>query len=85
MKKVEDQMGSWYQVKARGLLGPEVGDTKNITILNRSLEWKKEGIEHRADKKHVKKIMEDLGMKGDSKVSTVPQAKKTMEERTMRS
>jgi hypothetical protein len=61
LKKLEDQMSSWYQVKVRGLLGPEVNDKKIITILNRSLEWKTEGIEYRADEKHVKKIMEELG------------------------
>ena len=33
-----------YDIKLRGRLGPDKADQKSITILNRCLEWRQDGI-----------------------------------------
>ena len=48
-KMMQDQ----YEVKVRGRLGPDKHDDKSMTILNRCLEWKEDGIHYEADPRHA--------------------------------
>lgn len=35
-------MENWYEIKVRGIIGSEVHDTKENTILGAALRWKRE-------------------------------------------
>lgn len=65
-------MSRWYEVKVRGLLGPEAGDSKTIRILNRALVWNDDGITYEGDDKHAKTIVRELGLRPDSNGIDVP-------------
>ena len=60
LRKLAEQMGQWYEIKVRGILGPDTGDDKEITILNRIVKWEKNGdITYRADPKHAEIVVRD--------------------------
>ncbi len=61
LKRMSKRMAEWYEIKVRALLGPEAGDDKEITILNRTVRWKKNEIEYEADRKDAVKIGEPVG------------------------
>ena len=65
-------MGKWYTIKVRGILGPDLEDSKEIRILNRTVRWTSEGIEYEADDKHAKTIVAGLNLGEDSKGSDIP-------------
>jgi hypothetical protein len=67
LRRMSKRMAEWYEVKVRALLGPEAGDDKEITILNRTVRWKTNEIEYEADRKHAVKIWESVGLKADSR------------------
>ena len=73
MKKV-------YELKIRGILGDEAGDDKEIVILNRTLAWTEEGLEYRADDKHVSEITKYFGLNEDSKGLSTAMVKEPVEE-----
>ena len=58
------EMEGWFEVKLRGLLGPEAKDDKEVTILGRIIRWKCWGIEYEADSRHRKLIIEHFGFDG---------------------
>ena len=58
---ITEKMTSWFEIKVRGLLGPEEGDDKHVVILGRHVRWTAEGIQYEADPKHRKLIMEHFG------------------------
>ena len=57
-----DQLREFWLIKKRGLLGPESGDDKEVSILNRVLRWTDRGVEYEADPRHVEKLLRDMGM-----------------------
>ena len=59
-----------YDIKLRGRLGPEKHDQKSMTILNRCLEWRSDGIYYEADPRHAEIIIEEMGVQGSSPVVT---------------
>ena len=54
-------MGSWFDIKVRGMLGPDDKDVEQIVILGRIVRWTPEGLEWEADPKHRKLILEYFG------------------------
>jgi hypothetical protein len=73
LRKFEGQMKSWYDVKTRGVLGPEPGDDKEITILNRKLLWAEPGlITYEADPKNIEQIVKAMGLQSGSKGLDAP-------------
>ena len=66
LKKIQEKMAEWYDIKVLGLLGPEVDDEKEITILGRKLAWIGNKIEYEADPKHAKRIWEAAGLREGS-------------------
>ena len=72
VRKIVKDMKGWYDIKVRGILGEDEKDDKEVTILNRRLTWKNNEIEYEADQKHVKKLMEDLGLDDGSKGLEAP-------------
>ena len=75
LKDIKELMKSWYSLKVRGVLGPEVGDDKKITILGRELVWGEYGLEYEADRKHAKMICEAMGLEEWSKGLSCPYEK----------
>ncbi len=67
LKKVKEEMESWWDIKVRAVMGDEAGDDKEATILNRTVRWTNEGVEWEADPKHAKIIMEEMGIEEESK------------------
>ena len=55
------QMEAAYEVKIRGVLGPEEGDDKKIEILNRIVEWGEDGIRYEGDPRHAEAIIKAMG------------------------
>ena len=72
LKDLQEVMSQWYEVKVRGILGPELEDQKEIRILNRQLRWEEGFLEYEADDKHAQTIIEELGLEEDSKGSSLP-------------
>ena len=72
LRWIEGLMRGWYEVKMRGILGPEVGDEKKMDVLNRWIEWGKDGLEVRADPRHAVKLIEDMGLETGSNGSAAP-------------
>ena len=59
-----------YAIKNRGRLGPDKHDQKSITILNRCVEWRSDGIDYEADPRHAEIIIEERGVQNSSPVVT---------------
>jgi hypothetical protein len=62
-------------VKFRGRIGPCQTDLKAIRILNRILEWTKDGIIYEADQRHAEIIKNQMSMKDESKGVSTPGVK----------
>ena len=75
LKDVQGHMRSWYEIKMRGVIGPDGDDLKETRILNRMVRWTDDGIEYEADDKYTRTIVADLSLQTDSKGSDVPLAR----------
>ena len=73
-----EQMTTKYEVKVRGIVGPEPRDMKAIRILNRVVSWRPEAIYYEPDQRHVEAIISKLGMMAAKPVVTP--GVKTIEE-----
>ena len=51
-------------------LGPDKGDDKAITILNRCVEWTPDGIQYEADPRHVEILINELDLHDTKPVAT---------------
>ena len=59
-----------YDIKLRGRLGPEKHDDKSITILNRCLEWRHDGLYYEADPRHAEIMVREMGVGSSAPVAT---------------
>ena len=80
LNNIKVLMSSWYSLKVRGVMGPENGDDKKITILGRELTWGEYGLEYEADRKHAQMICEAMGLDESSKGLTGPYEKSEQAE-----
>ena len=62
LKWIRGLMEEWFDIKMRGVLGPEAKDDKEMVILGRLVKWTEEGIEYQADPKHRKLILDNVGL-----------------------
>ena len=53
-------MRQLYDIKVRGVLGPDPNDDKEIRILNRILTWSADGLHYECDPRHAEIIVHDL-------------------------
>ena len=67
---VHKQMAGKYTVKLRGVVGPNPGDEKEVTLLNRAISWKSWGIQYEADARHSEIIVRELGLSNSKGVAT---------------
>jgi hypothetical protein len=75
LKEIGAKMAEWYDIKIRGMMGPDAEDDKEIRILNRVVKWEHDKLIYEADDKHVKKILFELGFDENTKGNDMPIAK----------
>ena len=63
-------MQDQYEIKVRGSLGPDRNNDKSMTILNRCLEWKDDGIHFEADPRHADILIKELGLQKPTPIVT---------------
>ena len=80
LKWINEQMGRWFDIKVRAILGEDPEDDKEVTILGRIVRWTSNGSEFEADPKHRSLIMETFGFKEGSKGLVNNGEKDTREE-----
>ncbi len=56
LERIKMAMSKAYLMTVRGVLGPDLKDKKEITILNRKLVWSEVGLTYEADANHAKNI-----------------------------
>ena len=62
-----EQMRSWFEIKVRAIIGPDVGDDKEVVILGRVVRWKEwRGVEFEADPKHRQILLDHFGFTEES-------------------
>lgn len=71
------QMQAWYEVKVRGVLGPEPEDTSEIDNLNQRLVWGDAFIALSAETRHTREIVNGVGLTDESKLSAVSGRRET--------
>ena len=70
-----------FEVKIRGRLGPGgKEEDQSIRILNRIIEWNREGLWYEADQRHSEIIVKELDLEGNKVRSEVPGEKVTINE-----
>ena len=52
-----------FDIKDRGMVGPDDGDMKSIRILNRMITWEETGIVCEPGQRHVETIVRTMGVK----------------------
>ena len=62
-----------YEIKAE-MLGPDAPDKPPVEVLNRTLAWTDEGVEHAAGPRHAELIVEEFGL-GQAKGVCSPAAR----------
>ena len=67
---VIDFMKEAWSIEVRGILGPDPGDDKEVTILGRVVRWKDDGIYLEADPRHAEAIIEEMGVEFGNSVLT---------------
>ena len=61
-----------YDIDFKGRLGPERGDTKVVRLLNRIIEWQREGIKMEAAPRHAELFISQLGLEDVNPLSAPP-------------
>ena len=72
-----------FEVTAK-LLGPEVGQEREIRVLNRVIRWEAEGLVYEPDQRHVEMIVRGFGVEGAGSVLTPGERRAASSERTGR-
>jgi hypothetical protein len=73
--KIIGDMGAWYDIQVRGIVGSEPEEQKSITILNRELRWEPGKVSLEADPMHARRIVQDMGLEVGSKGLEAPMMK----------
>jgi hypothetical protein len=61
LRWITELMRGWFDIKMRGIIGPEEHDLKEMSILGRTVRFKDWGIEYEADPKHRRVVLEFFG------------------------
>ena len=62
LRWIREKIEGWFEVKVRAVMGPEDGDDKEATLLNRTIRWTSEGVEFEADGKHRDRVLDFFGL-----------------------
>ena len=66
LHELVDLLKGWFELKVRGILGPDEKDDKEIVILGRTVRWDPDGIRITADRKHSEAIKKYCGLDENS-------------------
>ena len=75
LKEIGAKMAEWYDIKIRGMMGPDAGDDKEIRKMNRVVKWESDKLIYEVDDKHVTNILFELGFDENTKGLDMPTAK----------
>ena len=75
---LSEQLKKSYQVKVRGILGPDSHDDRCIRILNRVVTWEDDGLVYEPDQRHSELIVKQLGLGESTKALSTPGEKNRM-------
>ena len=70
LRWLNSELKKLYLIKMRGMIGPEVGDEKVASILNRTVSWTHSGIVYEADSRHAARIISQLGLEAANGTKT---------------
>ena len=59
-----------YEVKIRAKMGPGPNDDKSVRILNRCIEWRKDGIAYEADPRHAEMAVREMEVQDGNSVNS---------------
>ena len=77
---LETQLGSKYELRKGGRLGPGAGDAKELTVLNRVLRYHEAGYEYEADPLQTEKLLESLNLSAGCNAAAMPGIKMLVEQ-----
>jgi hypothetical protein len=66
------QVTNKFEAKVKGRIGPARNDLKSTRVLNRLVQWTREGIEYEAYQRHAEIIIQELGLQEGSKSVNTP-------------
>ena len=72
----EEEFKRGFEVTAH-ILGPEVGQEREVRILNRVIRWTPEGFECKPDRRHAEIAICELGLEG-ARAATTPGTKEEL-------
>ena len=61
LKWLDDALQKQFKMKSQ-VLGPDVGEVKELTILNRTVRWTPTGLTWEPDPRHAEAIIRDMGV-----------------------
>jgi hypothetical protein len=70
LEKVADDLRKVWIIKVRAMLGPEPGDDKEVSILNRIVRWCDDCLLYEADPRHVEKLLREAGLESCKAMGT---------------
>ena len=59
---VAANLSKHWIVKIRAVMGPDAGDDKEVSVLNRILRWESQELCYEADPRHVEKLLKEMDM-----------------------
>ena len=74
------RLGKHFELVVKATLGPEVGDDKQASLLNRLLTWEDSRLLWECDPRQIDLAVAELGLVG-SKPRSTPGIKVSLEER----
>jgi len=79
LKWLSNQFKSKFEIKDKGILGPDPNDAKEVRLLNRVVAWERDGIRLEADQRHAEILVRQLGLE-EAKGLELPGTKDSSEE-----
>ena len=81
---LKNKMAKVFELRVQSLRAVDESSSKELTVLNRRVKWTKAGIEMEADPRHVREVIEALGLEHANGVSslTEPEEKAKRASRT---
>ena len=64
------ELAKHFEIKDRGILGPEPGDLREVRTLNRVVRWDNQGVQYEADQRHAELVVRHLELESATSVSS---------------
>ena len=62
LRWLSDQFKTRFEIKEKGIMGPDPQDIKEVRLLNRIITWGPKGIDFEADQRHAEILCQDLNL-----------------------